>query len=128
MSNNEFPKDGPSSQNGTTYGYTVEVKLKDDMKDPVILGETDAVGHNWKRIQAPSDFPSDFFVDGMSRTGMLEYNAAQAHRWLFLHSCGINRIALTTRLVEHEITYSHNTKAIGETAIEDGTFLRQHND
>ena len=115
----EFPRKSETRQ-GKTRCYTVEAR---SMNQPMQCNGV-LLGHEWHRMhfrEAPLNLGvprgSRYEIGLLDELDMLDYQAAQALRW-WLHAqayaepIGASPYALETRLVEHEVKYSFQVKAL----------------
>lgn len=113
----EFPRKGGSGS-GTSRGYTVEARLNYNGQSKIINGM--ALGPKWVQLSF-NEVPGGLgvpkgLVFGADRfSNLLGYPNAQALRWWFVATAAedFSGICLETRLVEHELKYSHTTTGMG---------------
>lgn len=119
------------SGSGTQRLYRVEVR--NNSNQPLVLplasGKHFAVGREWTplpvehhdQVQGMGAVPSGFNerVAKAHYVGAVGYNAAQAHRYIFLASIdagAFGGFCVETRLVAVELKYSYETRNVGVSA------------
>jgi hypothetical protein len=122
--NPEFPKDG-SSGTGTDTMYSVEARFMH--YTPKAFGEQ-LFDQRWQTVQFDKGYPgvplSYTFDANATRSGLMTYACAEAMRWWFIAAleahavCG--SLCWETRIVTHEVSYSHKNKAISAFGIVTG--------
>ena len=123
----EFPRK-ESSHNGTTIGYTVEVRFighKPEIINGMVLGK------EWQRAKFETVTPP---IPGVPNArpwhsalftivGLYDYSAAQALRWWFhanADASGFGSMCLESRIVAHSVKYSMSAEAISAHAVVSG--------
>jgi hypothetical protein len=100
------------SQNGTTYGYSVEACYT--YYEPIQIGGQ-IFDNRWREVKFEESIigvPGGEFKHINSNINLLSYSSAQALRW-WLHSIADKMFAvcLLTRIVIHKIEFSYNITA-----------------